>query len=100
MDPMISVIGVLNSWVMFVKWISFPELILPLSGYKSPVVLSVQGQWKMQANNVLSLQIGTFKVQELFVHEGFDWENNHETLLFTGLDSNGYSIWGKKIIEK
>jgi arabinan endo-1,5-alpha-L-arabinosidase len=61
---------------------------------------SAQGQWKMQANNVLSLQIGTFKVQELFVHNGFDWENNHETILFTGLDSNGYSIWGKKIIDK
>ncbi len=60
---------------------------------------SAQGHWKIQSNNVISLQIGTFKVQELFLHKGFDWENNHETILFTGLDSNGYSIWGKKIIE-
>lgn len=61
---------------------------------------SAQGQWKMLANNILSLQIGTFKVQELFVHQGYDWENNQKTILFTGLDSNGYSIWGKKIVEK
>lgn len=61
---------------------------------------SAQGKWKMQSNNVLSLQIGSFKVQELFVHQGFDWENSHETILFTGLDSNGYSIWGKKIIDR
>lgn len=61
---------------------------------------SAQGKWKMQDHNVLSLQIGTFKVQELFVHKGFDWENSHETILFTGLDSNGYSIWGKKIINR
>lgn len=60
---------------------------------------SAQGQWKMLANNILSLQIGTFKVLELFVHQGFDWENRRETILFTGLDSNGYSIWGKKILE-
>lgn len=61
---------------------------------------SARGKWKMLANNVLSLQIGTFNVQELFVHQGFDWENNKKTFLFTGLDSNGYSIWGKKIVER
>jgi arabinan endo-1,5-alpha-L-arabinosidase len=60
---------------------------------------SAQGRWKLQEDNVLTLQIGTFNVQELFVHHGFDWENNHETTLFTGLDGNGYSIWGKKMID-
>ena len=61
---------------------------------------SAQGRWKMQADNILSLQIGTFSVEELAVHQGLDWENNIETTLFTGLDSNGFSIWGKKIIEQ
>lgn len=60
---------------------------------------SAQGRWKMLSDNILSLQIGTFVVPELFIHQGYDWENQHETILFSGLDSNGYSIWGKKIIE-
>ena len=28
---------------------------------------------------------------------GHDWENETETILFTGLDSRGRSVWGKRI---
>jgi arabinan endo-1,5-alpha-L-arabinosidase len=60
---------------------------------------SAQGQWKMQSKNVLSLEIGAFNVQELFVHYGYDWENKVKTLLFTGLDSNGYSSTLKLAVQ-
>ncbi|MDR0658194.1 MAG: hypothetical protein LBG18_04580, partial [Mediterranea sp.] len=31
------------------------------------------------------------------IFAGQDWENEKETILFTGLDRNGRSVWGKKI---
>lgn len=34
---------------------------------------------------------------ELIISRGWDWENGNQTLLFTGLDKEGFSIWGKKI---
>ena len=30
------------------------------------------------------------------VEESHDWENETETVLFTGLDSWGRSVWGKR----
>jgi arabinan endo-1,5-alpha-L-arabinosidase len=59
---------------------------------------SANGNWNLKQDRIMSLEINGFKVNDLIIHWGFDWENARETLLFTGLDSNGYSIWGKKII--
>ncbi len=56
----------------------------------------LDGRWSYQ-NNCLKLDLGDISSPELIVHRGLDWENGFETLLFTGLDRNGYSIWGKKI---
>jgi len=33
----------------------------------------------------------------LVVFNGHDWENETRTLLFTGIDENGCSVWGKRI---
>lgn len=58
---------------------------------------SAQGRWSFDENSSLSLQIGNFNAKNLILHRGFDWENNCKTILLTGLDDNGYSIWGKRI---
>ena len=36
-------------------------------------------------------------INNLIVFTGHDWENEKNTLLLTGLDENGYSVWGKKV---
>ena len=36
-------------------------------------------------------------IKGLIVFAGHDWENQTETVLFTGLDSRGRSVWGKRI---
>jgi arabinan endo-1,5-alpha-L-arabinosidase len=49
-------------------------------------------------DNINTLEInasGSASDVRLFM--GQDWENQTQTILFTGLDSKGYSIWGKKI---
>ena len=35
-------------------------------------------------------------IKDLIVFAGHDWENETETVLFTGLDSRGRSVWGKR----
>lgn len=37
------------------------------------------------------------KIENLIIFAGHDWENETETILFTGLDSRGCSVWGKRI---
>ncbi|MFA7141425.1 MAG: hypothetical protein WC126_10570 [Proteiniphilum sp.] len=32
----------------------------------------------------------------LYLFFGQDWENQNQTLLFTGLDDKGRSVWGKR----
>lgn len=41
--------------------------------------------------------IGGETLKNLIVFAGHDWENETETVLFTGLDSRGRSVWGKRI---
>ena len=36
-------------------------------------------------------------IENLIIFAGHDWENETETILFTGLDSRGCSVWGKRI---
>lgn len=57
----------------------------------------LSGTWSFdKKNNMLSIDISG-SVMNLHVFEGHDWENQMQTLLFTGLDANGYSVWGKRI---
>lgn len=59
---------------------------------------SMQGQWRFdEAGQLLSLEIGGEEITDLIVHAGHDWELHAETILFTGLDSRGRSVWGKRV---
>lgn len=56
------------------------------------------GSWTFDADSQsLSLMIDGEEMTGLIVHAGHDWERSHDTVLFTGLDSAGRSIWGKRI---
>lgn len=55
------------------------------------------GKWKYVAKTGLTLILKNETIRNLIVFVGHDWENETETLLFTGLDKNGCSVWGKKI---
>jgi arabinan endo-1,5-alpha-L-arabinosidase len=58
------------------------------------------GSWNFNKNTkVLSLKIAENEYSELFVHWGQDWENECKTIMFTGLDKNGFSVWGKRVQE-
>ncbi len=55
------------------------------------------GKWKYNAKHGLRLILKNETISNLIVFSGHDWENQTETLLFTGLDNNGCSVWGKKV---
>lgn len=51
------------------------------------------------SDNVLTLNYDRKKTK-LYVDWEWDWENQHPTIVFTGLGANGKGIWGKKAIAK
>ncbi len=55
------------------------------------------GKWSFFPANKLSITVGNETLSNLIVFTGHDWENQTETLLFSGLDSKGRSVWGKKV---
>ena len=57
---------------------------------------ALSGQWSFDKTNVLTLNVSD-TLQNVHVFMGQDWENQTQTILFTGLNSNGYSIWGKRV---
>lgn len=57
-----------------------------------------QGKWKFsKEKQTLNLILNNETIENLIIHAGHDWENEKETILFTGLDNSGRSVWGKKI---
>jgi arabinan endo-1,5-alpha-L-arabinosidase len=54
----------------------------------------MNGKWEYK-NDVLSITFSETTHSHLFI--GQDWENQTKTILFTGLNPKGYSIWGKKV---
>ncbi|WP_437922074.1 arabinan endo-1,5-alpha-L-arabinosidase [Sphingobacterium sp. LRF_L2] len=54
-----------------------------------------QGTWSLSKNS-LTLHTAANEIQ-LKVFEGQDWENEQKTILFSGLDQQGFSFWGKRI---
>lgn len=60
---------------------------------------TVKGKWQYSVQKGLSLVLKNEKIENLIIFVGQDWENQTETLLFTGLDSSGRSVWGKKVKE-
>lgn len=53
------------------------------------------GKWAYRDNALMVNLSDT--VQNLQLFFGQDWENQTQTILFTGLNSEGHSLWGKKI---
>jgi arabinan endo-1,5-alpha-L-arabinosidase len=45
----------------------------------------------------MSLTIGEETFRNLYIFAGHDWENQTRTILLTGLDDEGRSVWGKRI---
>ncbi len=59
------------------------------------------GTWKYTSNhlvtNRIDFNLSNNKFENLIVFVGQDWENQQQTLLITGLDKNGRTVWGKKV---
>jgi len=55
------------------------------------------GAWSLSGVNKLSFKVGDEEVSDLTLFIGQDWENQKRTILFTGLDKYGFSVWGKRI---
>ena len=56
------------------------------------------GEWSFaRKNQMLTITINGVELSDIHVFRGHDWENQTETLLFTGLDSNGRTVWGKQV---
>jgi arabinan endo-1,5-alpha-L-arabinosidase len=57
-----------------------------------------KGSWKfLEKRQLMNLEIEGETIENLVVFAGHDWENEKETILFTGLDKEGRSVWGKRI---
>lgn len=57
-----------------------------------------KGTWELaEAGQLLTLNLGGEEIKNLIVFAGHDWENETETILFTGLDGRGRSVWGKRV---
>ncbi len=55
-------------------------------------------KWKFsESKQLLNLTLNGEKIKNLIIFAGHDWENETETVLFTGLDSRGRSVWGKRV---
>ena len=64
---------------------------------KNGKMIGSVGKWKFNPDTGLTLLLKNETITSLIIFAGHDWENETETLLFTGLDSNGCSVWGKKV---
>ena len=57
----------------------------------------LSGNWGFSIQKGITLVLSNEVINNLAIFVGHDWENESETLLFTGLDKNGRSVWGKKV---
>lgn len=55
------------------------------------------GAWSYDPAGGLTLRLGEEEIDGLIPHLGQDWENQRKTLLFTGLEKHGFSVWGKRV---
>lgn len=59
---------------------------------------TIVATWKFNpATQLMDITLGNEKITDLIIHHGHDWERETDTILFTGLDSTGRSVWGKRI---
>ena len=65
---------------------------------KGGTIDGMTGKWNLsEKKQLLNLTLNEEKINDLIVFAGHDWENETETVLFTGLDSRGRPVWGKRI---
>ena len=58
----------------------------------------MNGKWSfLNEKQLLMLNLGQETIKNLIIFAGHDWENETETILFTGLDARGRSVWGKRV---
>lgn len=57
----------------------------------------LNGKWEFSVQKGLTLILHDEVISNLIIFVGHDWENETETLLFTGLSKDGKSVWGKKV---
>ena len=56
------------------------------------------GAWRFDPDSqLLTLTLGDKTVTDLIIHAGHDWERQADTVLFTGLDADGNTVWGKRV---
>ena len=61
-------------------------------------IVQMNGNWSLLTEkHRLMVKFGKEEINKLIIFTGHDWENETETILFTGLDSQGRSVWGKRI---
>jgi len=60
---------------------------------------SLSGEWKMSGTDTIEIVYGPI-VEKLILCPAWDWEKMEPTLCFTGTDSKGVCIWGRKVEEK
>lgn len=53
--------------------------------------------WKLDGKHLNIINTSKGDTTTLIVSNGWDWENHRLTIVYTGLASNGFSVWGKKI---
>lgn len=49
------------------------------------------------SNNSFTFTFENQQINDVKVFVGHDWENEKTTVLFSGIDNQGFAIWGKKI---
>ena len=87
------------------EWNSSTRLTLDKQGAWTGTITNAKGtpqpmngQWSFGPDTqLLNLTAGEEQFHNLRIFAGHDWENNTETVLFTGLDQRGRSVWGKRI---
>lgn len=76
------------------EWNTSEPLVLEKDGR----LAENRGGWQLdEEKQLLCLQLDGDTVRNLIVFAGHDWENQTETVLFTGLDGRGRSVWGKRV---
>ncbi len=75
------------------KYCSFLE-----NSYISPVKNNINlTQYKIIDANTIQLVDNNNNKFECKIFQGWDWENQKPTILFSGINTNGLTLWGKKI---
>ncbi|WP_394698867.1 arabinan endo-1,5-alpha-L-arabinosidase [uncultured Bacteroides sp.] len=56
------------------------------------------GTWNFETPKSLTkIVLSNEEINNLVTFAAHDWENQTETILFTGLDKNGRTVWGKRV---